>query len=208
MQRGMQHWQQGILGLVAGVVLLALLGALPSTLTDRTYQAYSECPSGSGVTCVRVDASPMTVTVQDGTAGTPASAVPSKARYIAVNSSGVLTLIGCNATALINTAVAGTTQLVAAAATQRIYVCAWEVLTSSTTATNVNLVAGTGTNCGTGTTTISETVRFPGLTSASLEAKVSGAPFWRGLATAAGQALCVSSSGAAQVDGIVYYTQF
>src|SRR5579875_2839539 len=131
MQRGMQHWQQGILGLVAGVVLLALLGALPSTLTDRTYQAYSECPSGSGVTCVRVDASPMTVTVQDGTAGTPASAMPSKARYIAVNSSGVLTLIGCNATALINTAVAGTTQLVAAAATQRIYVCAWEVLTSS-----------------------------------------------------------------------------
>lgn len=136
------------------------------------------------------------------------SAVPSAARYIAANSSGNLTgLIQCDSVAIINTATAGSTQLVALTAGQTIYVCGWNIYTSATSAVNVVLNYGTGAACGTGTTALSETIRFPaGVT--GLQGKVDSFPFFKGMKTAASNALCVNLSAAVQVDGLVYYTKF
>jgi len=140
--------------------------------------------------------------------GATGSAVPSGAVYMGAKSTGNLTgLIQCDSSVLINTASAATAELVSLTSSQVIYICGWEIHTSSASANNVNLAYGTGTNCGTGTTVLSSIVRFPaGVT--GLQGKVSVTPFFKGMKTAASNALCVTTSAAVQVDGVVYYTKF
>lgn len=124
----------------------------------------------------------------------------------AVNSTGLKAVVSCNNVAIINTSSSGTAQLVALASSKAILVCGWKISTSSASATNVSLTYGTGSNCGTGTTTMSDTIRFPaGVT--GLQGHVALSPFYNGLTTATSNALCVTNSAAVQIDGLVYYTQ-
>jgi hypothetical protein len=116
-------------------------------------------------------------------------------------------LIGCDKTVVINTAASGTATIIAISGSTAIYVCGWEIMSSSASATNVNLSYGMGANCGTGTTVMSPLVRFPaGVT--GLQGKVTYSPFWSGMNAQPGNGICIVNSADVQIDGIVYYTQF
>ena len=58
--------------------------------------------------------------------------------------------IQCNAAAQYSSSVAGTTQLVPLATGKAIYICGYDI--SAAAGSTLQLVYGTGSNCGTGTT--------------------------------------------------------
>jgi hypothetical protein len=136
-------------------------------------------------------------------AGATGSAVPANAAYQGVNIGGNTTgLIGCNSVAKYDASTTGSTELVALTSSQTIRVCGYTIRTGGT-ATNVKLVYGTGTNCGTGSTDIT-----PAFQLAANDGQVDRAPYWQGLAGAVSNALCINASGANAVQAIVYYTKF
>lgn len=110
--------------------------------------------------------------------------------------------IFCTDFAPLNMTTATTTQIVAASGSTVIYVCSYAIHVGG--ASNVKVVRGTGTNCGTGTTDVSTTWKF---TSAGEGINRSGG---NGLVLkgAASGALCITSSAAVNVDVEVAYTQF
>jgi hypothetical protein len=136
------------------------------------------------------------------THGTTGAAVPAKATLVGANSGGNLAgIIQGDSSVPISTAAAATSQLVALSSGKKIYVTAWDVIASGTTA--VKLVYGTGTNCGTGTTDVTGNYS---LTAQTGLAKGSGlGPV---LVIPASQALCVVNSTAIQVSGSLTFTQF
>jgi hypothetical protein len=101
----------------------------------------------------------------------------------------------------ISTNAAQTTQLVAAQTGQTIYVCGWNVMAAGTT--NVTLVAGTGTNCGTGQTSL--TGAYPLTAQTGLALANAGAPQLRAPVS---NALCLTNSAAVQVSGSLTYVRF
>lgn len=101
----------------------------------------------------------------------------------------------------INTASASIVQLVALVANQWIFITSWDVMAAGTT--NVKLVYGTGTNCGTGTTDL--TGAYPLIAQAGI-AKGNGTGAV--LFVPRGNALCVNNSGSIQISGSVSYAQF
>lgn len=107
--------------------------------------------------------------------------------------------VSCDQTAIINTASADETQLVALSGSTVIYVCGF-VLTAEG-AVDAQLVSGTGTTCQTGQTAES------GLYALTADRPIAGYP--RGaMRSAAGGAWCLNLSGAVQVNGELYYAQF
>lgn len=101
----------------------------------------------------------------------------------------------------INVSTATTTQLVALVSGKKIYVTAWDIIASGTG--NFTLVYGTGTNCGTGTTSL--TGPYALIAQAGI-AKGNGiAPV---LFVPSSNALCVTTSASVQMSGSVSYAQF
>ncbi len=101
----------------------------------------------------------------------------------------------------ISVAAATTTQLVALSAGKRIYITAWDVISAGTG--TVTLVYGTGTNCGSGTTSL--TGAYPLIAQAGI-AKGNGlGPI---LFVPAGNAICIAVSTSVQVSGSLSYVQF
>lgn len=97
---------------------------------------------------------------------------------------------------------AGTSKLVSGTATQGIYVCGFAVTAS--VASTFQLEYGTGSNCGTGTTTITPAFSLPA--NGSL---VDHQTYYAGIpAVPPGNDLCVVIGGTGPAPDIVYYTQF
>lgn len=111
------------------------------------------------------------------------------------------TLVTCNKSAIYDASTNGTTQLVALVTGQKIYVCGY-VLWAGGTST-VKLAYGTGSACGTGTVALT-----PAYTLATNTGLADNADYWRGLNTAASQALCITTSAGVAVQATVYYSQF
>lgn len=104
-------------------------------------------------------------------------------------------------TAAINVSTATTTQLVALSGTTKIYVTGLAVIAGGTG--NITFVYGTGSSCGTGTTSLSGAI--PLVANAGLTL---GSGLGAVLMVPAGQALCVTTSAAVQMSGFVTYAQF
>lgn len=132
----------------------------------------------------------------------PGSAAPSRALAMGARSGANLVAVSqANATAAINVSTATTTQLVALSSGQVIHVTAASVISAGTG--NITFVYGTGTNCGTGTTSI--TGAYPLIANSGLSIGSGLGPVF---VVPAGNALCVTTSAAVQMSGHVAYTQF
>lgn len=103
----------------------------------------------------------------------------------------------------INVSVASTTQLIAATTGQVIYVTHFDFTNGTGTADNVTFEYGTGTSCGTGTTVLSG----PYGTGADMAGTSAGAGIGPIMIVPAGNALCILTSAAVQVSGVLSYTQ-
>lgn len=134
--------------------------------------------------------------------GVIGATAPLSGNYAGANSSGVLTgLIQADASAAINVSTATTTQLVALSSGKKIYVTAFDVIAGGTG--NITFVYGTGSTCGTGTTSLTGAYN---LVAQAGIAKGNGlGPV---LVVPASNALCVITSGAVQMSGSVAYTRF
>lgn len=103
-----------------------------------------------------------------------------------------------NSASITFSAASGTLEIVALTASQIVFVCSIDL--SSDTATNITLQYGTGSNCGTGTTSIS----------GALQNVLSWSHNWgpeAALRTAASNAFCVTSSVAATIGGVITYAK-
>lgn len=174
-------------------------------LTDTQLRA-TPVPVSGPLTDTQLRATPVpvsgTVTATDAANGSTGSAVPATAKYVGANSGGNLTgLIQANASVAINVSTATTTQLVALSGSTKIYVTSFDVISGGTG--NITFVYGTGSNCGTGTTSLTGSYNL--IAQAGI-AKGNGlGPV---LVVPAGNALCVTTSAAVQMSGSVSYTQF
>lgn len=117
------------------------------------------------------------------------------------NSSGVVLPPAADSSAAINVSTATTTQIVALASSKKIYVSSFDVIAGGTG--NITFVYGTGSNCGTGTTSLTGPYN---LTAQAGIAKGNG--LGAVLVVPASNALCVTTSAAVQMSGSVSYTQF
>ncbi|MCC6172056.1 MAG: hypothetical protein IT481_08510 [Gammaproteobacteria bacterium] len=136
--------------------------------------------------------------------GATGSAPPSGATYISALGSGAtggLTrgLITCDQKATYDASTSGSTEMVALTSGRVVYVCGYVVKVDG--AVNVKLVYGTGTNCATSPQNMTPTWKF----TAADNGLADQGTFWRGLATASANALCINASGAVGVQAIVYY---
>lgn len=104
------------------------------------------------------------------------------------------------ASVAINVTTATTTQLVALSAGNAIYVSHFDFM--ATLADNVTLEYGTGTNCATGTTPL--TGAYPASANGGISAGNGGATI---AFVPAGNALCIVTSAATQLSGLVSYVQ-
>lgn len=101
----------------------------------------------------------------------------------------------------ISISTATTTQLVALDTAKTIYVTSWDIIAGGTG--NFTLVYGSGSNCGTGTTSL--TGAYP-LTAQAGISKGTGTGIV--IAVPKGKALCATTSQAVQMSGSVSYVQF
>lgn len=121
---------------------------------------------------------------------------------IPTTQSGVATaLITCDNSITYDASTNGSTQLVALASGQKIYVCGYSILAAGTV--NVELDYGTGTACATGNAKMT-----PAYQLTAQVGIVDGAPSYRGLATIASNELCLKTNAGVAVQAIVYYTRF
>lgn len=109
--------------------------------------------------------------------------------------------IQASQSAAINISTATTTQLVALAVGQTIYVTSWDVMAGGTS--NFTLEYGTGTACATGTTTL--TGAYPLIAQAGISKGNGLGPV---LIVPPGNALCALTSGNVQHSGSLSYAQF
>jgi hypothetical protein len=114
--------------------------------------------------------------------------------------------MNCNASVPYDASTNGSTRLVPSATGigGPIYVCGFTIGTN--TATSVKLVYGTGTTCGTGTTSITPAFTFAA-NAAGYGSVTDSSSFFRGLAVPAGNDLCINTSAGNAVQAIVYYYQ-
>lgn len=101
----------------------------------------------------------------------------------------------------ISISTATTTQLIALVAGKNIFVTSWNVISGGTG--TITLVYGTGTSCGTGTTSL--TGAYPLIAQAGI---VVGNGLGNVLIVPPGNALCATTSAAVQMSGSVAYAQF
>lgn len=106
-----------------------------------------------------------------------------------------------SATVAVNISTATTTQIVALSGSTQIYVTGIAIVAGGTG--NVTIVYGTGSACGTGTTSISGAMPLVANSGFAL-----GSGLGPVIVLPAGQALCITTSAAVQMSGFVTYTQF
>lgn len=134
--------------------------------------------------------------------GAIGAAIPANATAVGARSgANMVNVAQGSATAPINVSTATTTQLVALSGSTQTYVTGLAVIAGGTG--NITLVYGTGTNCGTGTTSLSGAI--PLIANAGFTLGSGLGPV---VVVPAGQALCVTTSAAVQMSGFVTYTQF
>lgn len=173
--------------------------------TDITTIATNNILTGNGATgtgSLRVTVANDSAARAVGGEGATGSAVPSGAQLQGVRSgANMVAQLQASASVPINVNTATTTQLVALSGSTNIYVTSFDVIAGGTG--NITFVYGTGTNCGTGTASL--TGAYP-LTAQAGIAKGNGSgPV---LIVPSGNALCVTTSAAQQMSGSVSYTQF
>jgi hypothetical protein len=140
--------------------------------------------------------------VKDSASSATGSAAPATAIYTAANSSGNLSgIVACDSSAQATVSTATTTQVVALVAAKAIYVCSFVI--NGAGSTTAKLVAGTGTNCGTGQ--VSLTPAFSLATGSTVSA---GGGLGYLTKAAAGNALCLTNSAAIAANVFITYTQF
>lgn len=115
-------------------------------------------------------------------------------------------IVSATANAKLNMTTATTTEIVALSGSTVIYVTKVKLLASA--ATNVKLVRGTGTNCGTGTTDVSSLWHLTPAVASTTIGFVEGTGLGAIYFGAAGGALCVNSSAAVNVDVDISYAQY
>lgn len=134
--------------------------------------------------------------------GATGATVPTGAVLAGAQSgANMVALIQASASAAINVSTATTTQLVALSGSTKIYVTSYDVIAGGTG--NITFVYGTGSSCGTGTTSLTGAYN---LTAQAGIAK--GGGLGPVLVVPAGNALCVTTSAAVQMSGSIAYTQF
>ncbi len=141
--------------------------------------------------------------------GATGSAVPSGAVYLGGNAGGNLTGQEICPNTYVNNGLAtsGSTQAVALSSGKSIYICDFFVNSASTTAVNVKLVYGTGTNCATSPSDLSILVPMQAPTSiAPVGQNVTppGNILW---STPVSQAVCVNLSSANAVNVMFHWDQ-
>lgn len=109
--------------------------------------------------------------------------------------------IQASASVKISTATAAIVELVALTSGKTTFITSWDVMSAGTT--NVKLVYGTGTNCGTGTVDL--TGAYPLIAQAGISKGVGLGPILFPLLS---NAVCVSNSAAIQISGSLSYVQF
>lgn len=130
----------------------------------RGLNVYIKNPAdGSSVTYTAEDhnlgaATSTTLRTAPVSSGATGAAPTAAVSYLGFNSSGatggfLAGAIGCDQQAFLNMATATTTQIVALTSGRKIHVCYWLALANGTT--TFTWKRGTGSNCGTGTTSIS-----------------------------------------------------
>lgn len=102
----------------------------------------------------------------------------------------------CTLTANISNTGSGNIQIIPISGTSIPIICS--IVVSSDTYTTLTIRYGTGTNCGTGTTTLAT---FPAVQGIGLDPQSNNATF----PAIAGQAMCIGSSVSATIGGIVFY---
>lgn len=188
--------------------LLCLLFALGILVSEAPAQSAAGRVTTSAPTYGDATTSPLSLDtsgnlrVRPSSTGTIAGAVPAAAGYTGINVGGNLTgLVGCNSSAKIDTASAGNVELVALSGSTVIRVCGYNFIANGTVA--VQMIYGTGTACATGETDLTGAYNLVANSGIVVQS-----PFWTGMAGAAGNALCIELSGAVQVSGVVFYTQY
>lgn len=116
-------------------------------------------------------------------------------------------IISCTDNAFLNMTTATTTQIVALSGSTIIYVCSFSIVSNGGTATTVTFVDGTGTNCATSQSSRSAGMPLTAATNTVGIARGSGQGMILKTSTA-GDALCVTSSGAATIGVDISYAQF
>ena len=107
----------------------------------------------------------------------------------------------CTSKAIYDASTNGATELVAAAAGQTVYICGYVFLLGSTgSATGISLVAGSGTNCGTGQSQLTPVYQFGA--GAGL---VHDPGLWSGIAAPDGEAVCIKTNAGQPVQAIIKY---
>lgn len=125
---------------------------------------------------------------------------PQKLCYTTNGQNCVAAIQASNSVA-INISGATTTELVALSSGKNIFLTAWNVIAGGTG--NFTLVYGTGTNCGTGTTSL--TGPYPLIAQAGITV---GDGTGIVLIIPRGNALCATTSAAVQYSGSVSFAQF
>jgi hypothetical protein len=113
----------------------------------------------------------------------------------------------CSQSAVLQMTTATTTQMVALVAGESVRICSYAIQGSTTsTATTLKLVYGTGTNCATGTTALTPAWNMPA--SSTALPSTHGHGVGQLFQTPAGDALCATNSAAGTVNILVNYAQF
>lgn len=143
-----------------------------------------------------------TITVSNLSLGIVGSTAPTTAGLSGAQSgANIVGIIQADTTKQISMSSATTTQMVALSGSTKIYATSYDVIAGGTT--NVTFVYGTGSNCGTGTTSLA------GLYALTAQAGISkGSGLGPVLVVPAGNALCVVNSAAVLIGGSLSYTQF
>jgi len=173
----------------------------PTLATDATHDAAA---STTGPQAMGECDDTTTDAVDEGDAGRLRINCTTRALFAQVSGQGAVTPIFCTSSAFLNMTTATTTQIVALSGSTHVYVCSYAIHVGG--AADVKLVSGTGSNCATSQADTSTTYDF-----AVADAGINRAGAGGGVVSRtndAGDALCVTSSAAVDVDVEVSYAQF
>jgi hypothetical protein len=109
--------------------------------------------------------------------------------------------IYCDESAIYDASTNGATKIAGAVAGYKTYICGYSFFVGAT-ATNVSLVYGTGTNCGTGQAAITPAYQLP-----ANGGIVDHAPFGNALSVPASADICLKASAGNPVQGLVRFTR-
>jgi hypothetical protein len=153
---------------------------------------------GTDVRAITTDSSGRTVVVGGAAVGSPPAGAPVPEALLD-HSGNIIIPNFCNTQSAINlSAVTGENQIIALSGSTVIRLC--NIAVAMTAASTVSIDVGTGTNCGTGTTTIWGP--YPSNTTGFTED-------WTGILTVpAGDAVCLNFGGTVTAGGGVSYAQY